>query len=685
MDQTAKQILIVGAGQGGTHLLRTFHTLPNFEVIAITDIRPEAPGFALAKYWGIPTGDDYLLWLQTTFVDIIFEATGQEEVYRHLEQVKPEGTLLVPGSIANLLMSLIAMKEQLIGRLKRQETELQAMINSTHDAMIAVDEQGRISLFNRSAERLIQLKAEDVLNQPVSQVVPNSRLDIVLHTGIPELNQEQQLTDDARIVTNRVPILTDDGKIIGAVAVFRDISDILELAEEITDLKEIQSLLKAIIHSTEDAISIVDEQGLGMMINPAYTRLTGMKEEDVLGKPADVDISEGQSMHMQVLKTKHPVRGVRMKVGPYGKEVVVNVAPIMVGDQLRGSVGIIHDMTEMKQLTDELAHAKQMLRTLQAKYTFQDMIAESEGMKLAVEQALNVASTPATVLLRGESGTGKELFAHAIHHASPRRNQQFVRVNCAAIAENLLESELFGYEEGAFTGAKKGGKKGYFEEAHSGTIFLDEIGELPMGVQVKLLRILQEKEIIRVGGTEPIPIDVRVIAATHANLEKMIQEQRFREDLYYRLNVIPIMIPPLRLRKQEFPMLIQHILRKLNLEYRRMVQEIDPDALQFLLDYDWPGNVRELENILGRAMISMHVQERMIQLHHLPPLGHTPKVISNSVGVEELEPLHCHLEQMERNYIRQALQACDGNKTKAAALLQISVRNLYYKIQRYGL
>src|SRR5699024_1000313 len=241
-----------------------------------------------------------------------------------------------------------------------------------------------------------------------------------------------------------------------------------------------------------------------------------------------------------------------------------------------------------------------------------------------LEQAKVGAKTPATVLLRGKSGTGKELFAHAIHNESERKHNKFIRVNCAAIAESLLESEMFGYEEGAFSGAKRGGKKGLFEEANMGSIFLDEIGELSLNMQAKLLRVLQENEIVRVGGTDPVAIDVRIITATNLNLEKAIINKTFREDLYYRLNRLPIYIPSLRERISDLPLLTDHLTRKLNMEYGRNVTSIAKEAMQRLKTYNWPGNVRELENVIGRAMIYMDMNKEEIQLRHLPDFHPTP-------------------------------------------------------------
>src|SRR5699024_7251325 len=310
----------------------------------------------------------------------------------------------------------------------------------------------------------------------------------------------------------------------------------------------------------------------------------------------------------------------KMRVGPYKKEVLVNVAPIIVDGKLKGSVAVIHDTSEIKELTTELKKAKQMIRNLEATYTFDDIVGESSEMTIAVEQAKIGAKTPATVLLRGHSGTGKELFAHAIHNESDRKYNKFIRVNCAAIAESVLESELFGYEEGAFTGAKAGGKKGLFEEANMGSIFLDEIGELSLQMQAKLLRVLQEKEVVRVGGTSPISLDVLIITATNINLERAITNNEFREDLYYRLNRLPIYIPSLEERLSDLHQLTSHMMTKVNQLYGRNVTSITDQAMDILHQYHWPGNIRELENVISRAVIFMDVTESEITADYLPNL-----------------------------------------------------------------
>lgn len=397
-------------------------------------------------------------------------------------------------------------------------------------------------------------------------------------------------------------------------------------------------------------------------------------------------------MHMKVLQTRQPVKGVSMKVGPNKRPVVVNVAPIIINGKLKGSVGVIHDISEIKKLTEELEQAKSLIRRITAKYTFDDIIGQSELIKAAINLAQHAAETPATVLLRGESGTGKELFAQAIHNASSKKAGPFVRVNCAAIAESLLESELFGYEEGAFTGAVRGGKKGYFEEANGGTIFLDEIGDINLAVQAKLLRVLQEKEIIRVGGIKPIAIDFRVIAATNANLEQRIKEGSFREDLYYRVNVVPIFVPPLRGRREDIPMLAAHFVKKLGQDYGRKIARIEPKVNEILAAHDWPGNVRELENVVARAIINMNYNEESILPKYIPGLGQDGGLVSPGLADESIGSfgaVHSTLDQIlasvEKAVIIKTLETSKNNKTEAAKKLGIAVRSLYYKLEKHNI
>ncbi|GLH65023.1 MULTISPECIES: sigma-54-dependent Fis family transcriptional regulator [Bacillaceae] len=681
-----KKVLIIGAGNGGTALLKLLEKTTMFQIVAVVDINEKACGIKLAKEMNIATGTDWRAFTSEE-IDLIIEATGKQEVLDEIRKHCSPNTIVVPGTVAHIMAELVEEKEMLIAKLKSETTRRGLIFNSAHDGMIVVDEFAYITDINNSAAEMIEVDKEEVIGKHILEVIPTSGLPRVLKTKQTEFHQELKLENGKKIITTRIPMIDETGKLFGALAVFKDITELVKLAEEITDLKEMRMMLEAIIHSSEEAISVVDEHGNGILINPAYTRITGLTEEEVIGKPATADIAEGESMHMQVLKTRRPVRGVRMKVGPKNRDVVVNVAPIIVDGVLKGSVGVIHDVSEIQRLTAELNRARQIIRTLEAKYSFADIIGTSEGIKVAIEQAKVAAKTPVTILLRGESGTGKELFAHAIHNASDRKYNKFIRVNCAAIPETLLESELFGYEEGAFSGAKRGGKRGLFEEANNGSIFLDEIGELSANTQAKLLRVLQEGEIVRVGGTKPIPINVRVIAATNVNLEKAIAEGTFREDLYYRLNRMPIYIPPLRARKEDIPALCQHLIQKLNQDYGRNVEGVTSAALDLLLAYDWPGNVRELENVLGRAMIFMKFNEVMIDVHHIPPLDISRADSSPHKNEKETEirPLEEMVEQYEASIIKQALRKYNNNKTATARALGISIRNLYYKLEKYNI
>ncbi|MEE3953239.1 sigma-54-dependent Fis family transcriptional regulator [Peribacillus frigoritolerans] len=684
-----QKVMIVGGGVGGTTVLKLLSESEVFSIVCMADTNESAEGMLAAKERRIPTVTNWSKGLERD-LDIIFDTTGDPSVYKKIKRDMGEQTILIPGSVALIMTKLFEEKNRLISKLENTSAKMDLILNTTSEGMVVIDHEGFIIMFNDSAERASDTKREDVIGRHIKDFIPATGLLRVMQTNQKEVNQEITLGNGMELITTRIPLVNADKEIIGAFAVFRNKMEAVRLAEQITDLKEIQTMLQAIIQSSDEAISVVDDQGRGLLINPAYTRITGLTKTQVIGKPASIDIYEGESMHMKVLQTKKPVRGVNMRVGPKHKEVIVNVAPIIVDGCLKGSVGVIHDVSEIQALTHELNRARQIIRTLQAKYSFDDIIGASEEMKLPIEQAKLSARTPATVLLRGESGTGKELFAHAIHNASDRKFNKFVRVNCAAISESLLESELFGYDEGAFTGASRGGKVGFFEEANQGSIFLDEIGELPANIQAKLLRVLQEKEIVRVGGTKPIPINVRVIAATNINLEQAIASGSFREDLYFRLNRMPIFIAPLRKRKEDLRELAEHLINKINQEYGRSIEGITAAAIHKMQIYNWPGNVRELENILGRAIIFMKLNETIIDIHHIPdfieeiPLKQE-KLLMKPSGYVSGKPLSEIIDQYEAEIIQQAFHTHQGNKTLTAKALGISVRNLYYKMEKLKL
>jgi len=350
----------------------------------------------------------------------------------------------------------------------------------------------------------------------------------------------------------------------------------------------------------------------------------------------------------------------------------LGIVASMIGQAIK-----IHRLIEedKRRLVDENTHLRQELRE---RYGFANLVGSSGPLRQIFEQVTQVAGTSTTVLIRGESGTGKELIAHAIHYSSLRAKKPFVKVSCAALPDSLIESELFGYEKGAFTGAEAR-KKGRFELADGGTLFLDEIGDINLATQVKLLRVLQEREFERVGGTETIKSNVRLVAATNKDLEKAIAAGTFREDLYYRLNVFTIFIPPLRERKSDLLLLVDHFLEKFAREHSRSIKRISTPASDMLASYHWPGNVRELENTLERAVLMCDGE--VIHGHHLPPSLQT----AEASGTVTRVALGDAVSAYEKDLIQDALKTTRGNRAKAARLLDTTERIINYKVRRYGI
>jgi DNA-binding NtrC family response regulator len=330
---------------------------------------------------------------------------------------------------------------------------------------------------------------------------------------------------------------------------------------------------------------------------------------------------------------------------------------------------------EKRALKRETENLREQVRQ---RARFHNIIGDSSQLQAVYDMVKRAATTKATVLILGESGTGKELIAQAIHHESQRRDKAFVKVHCAALSEGLLESELFGHEKGAFTGAV-GRKEGRFELADGGTLFLDEIGEISPSVQVKLLRVLQQREFERVGGTQTLKVDVRIVAATHRDLVGEVKAGRFREDLYYRLNVVAVTLPPLRERKSDIPALVSHFLEKYSDSYGKEVRGLAPGTLQALLSYDWPGNIRELENAIERAVVLAPGNE--LTTDDLPPVLRGPRPVGASPS--SLIP-GATLAQIEREAILRTLEMVGGSTTRAAEILGISVRKVQYRLKEYG-
>jgi sigma-54 dependent transcriptional regulator, acetoin dehydrogenase operon transcriptional activator AcoR len=402
---------------------------------------------------------------------------------------------------------------------------------------------------------------------------------------------------------------------------------------------------------------------------------------------------EGSNLEEYVFMWKNYLRQVKRNEFVMDEEVQItrnglresfnmNVYPLTDGDgTISGSVVTLRDMKRVYKMVNKYTG-------MQARYNFEDLIGESDEIKKIIEYCRNVSDSPSTILIQGESGTGKEVLAQSIHNFSSRRDGGFVAINCGAIPETLIESELFGYTEGAFTSAKKGGKPGKFELANGGTLFLDEIGEMPLDMQVKLLRALQERMITRVGGDKTITVDVRIIAATNRNLLDQVKEGKFRQDLYYRLSVIPVYIPPLRNRREDIPMLISFFLNLKSVKLRKHLPDMDNRLFKKLVHYEWPGNVRELENFIEKYVNLEGNLEWADEIMNADVTRNQQQFQSSEV----LSSNHADypkevvtLEQMELEAIENAIKVFEGNMTRVAAALGISRNALYQKIKKSGI
>lgn len=673
-----QNVLIIGAGTGGTIILELLQNLDFMKVIAMIDKDEQAPGIIQAREMAIPYGNDWELYMDDQ-LHIIFDVTGDDAVFKQLLKKRPSQAVLIPGSIANIIVQLLQENHTYTKQIHAEVHKQRLIFDSLDEGMIGINATGQIDFFNKRAAEMVGMPIEKAIGKTIFEVVPESRLQHVFETGIAEVNQEHTIGDQLEIVTSRFPLVNAKGESIGAFAVFKDMTEALTLAKEITDLEKVQTMLEAIIHSSDDAISVVDENGYGILVNPAYTRITGLTEKEIIGKPATADISEGESIHMRVLETKKPVRGVNMRIGEKNHEVIVNVAPILVDDELKGSVGIIHDMTEMRSLMDELDQARAIIRELEPTATFEDIRGHSPMVKIAIEQARLAANNDFTVLVRGEVGSGKELFANAIHSEGKRRFNKFIRVNCGAIPAHLLEEKLFGKQD------EQEINIGLFEEVDEGTLFLDEIADLPLSVQRKLLHYLKTGEFSAIHDDAVKKASVHLIAATSQNLEKAMHEGRFLDELYYLLSRIAIQVPPLRERKEDILQVVRHLLLKLNKTLGMNVERLSASAESILQQYDWPGNIRELENVLNRAMIYMGQSDMVLEADDVNKSLFSTNQEQQNIDLPEKSTLTAMMDEYEKSILEKALGENDGNKSETAIRLGISLRSLYYKLEKFNL
>ncbi|WP_186429446.1 sigma 54-interacting transcriptional regulator [Clostridium sp. BSD9I1] len=555
------------------------------------------------------------------------------------------------------------------------------IINNINDGIIVTNTNGKINIINKIAQDILNIDEHYGIGRIISDLIPE-----VLEFQLPKRNYKKtnknvKLGKKVILIT-RVPMI-ENNEIKEVIYVFKDITEKESIKNELISEKNWNDILKQALNMAYEGIVIVDKNGYITMISKGYAEFLGIDDKKVIGKHA-TDVIENTRMHI-VVKTGKEEEAQLQKIG--NKYMMATRTPLFINGEIQGAVGkvLFKNAKELEFLHKKFskvqkeleAYKEQFQEKNSARYTFADIVGNSDGIMEAKKLSKKAALTDSNVLLIGESGTGKELFAHSIHKNSNRKYGPFVKVNCGAIPSDLLESELFGYEGGAFTGAKKEGKIGKFELADGGTIFLDEIGDMPLHMQVKLLRVLQEKEVERVGGVSPKNIDIRIIAATNQKLDSMVKEGKFRADLYYRLNVVTVRIPPLRERKDDIILLSKFLCDKISKKLNREKCIVSNEALEYMKGYKWEGNIRQLENAIERAINIMENTNNLLLPKHLPKEITGVEIDFNILKLEDA------IWQAERNAIINAIKMCKGNKQKAAKELGISRTTLYEKVNKY--
>lgn len=473
------------------------------------------------------------------------------------------------------------------------------------------------------------------------------------------------------------------------IIIVQEISEAEKVVNELETVKQYHAILETSLEHAYDGIVMIDPKGIVQWVSRQMCELFSLEEESVIGRKWKETLPH---LHLEkVFETREPELSDILEF--QGIRYIVSRLPVIQDGKFIGVIGKVtfRQLLEVRQLFQRLEAAenkmkfyeKQLRVAEKSRYSWEDIVSQDPKIERIKRSASKAAKGLSTVLIRGESGTGKELFTHAIHGSSGRKDHPLVTVNCAAIPEHLLESEFFGYEEGAFTGAHRNGKLGKFDLANGGTLFLDEIGDMSLPLQAKMLRVLQDKEFYRVGGTTRIQADVRIIAATNKPLEQMVYNGTFREDLFYRLNVISFQIPPLRARKNDIPLLCSKLIEQLNRLLGTSIVGIEDEAMERLLSYDWPGNVRELRNVLERGMI--FAEHGKIYSHDLPDYVVESSNLKDTIKNERHPYDSQSLKEQEKITIIEALQRTNGNKSATAKLLGISRSSLYDKLKRFHL
>ncbi|OMP66523.1 Fis family transcriptional regulator [Domibacillus epiphyticus] len=546
-----------------------------------------------------------------------------------------------------------------------------------------IDLQGMIQFVNKKGAALLNLEA-DQQHISIFKLVPG--MESLLFFEEKESISEVHI-GDRKVIFNHSPLYSK-GELCGISALFEEEKYYEGLLKELDSYKNLNLDLKAIFDTSYDVIYVSDHQGVTLRVSSACKELWGKEEKELVGKSV-YELEEAgiykPSVTRLVLEKKETVSLIQTT--KTGRRLKVVGTPIKDenGEIIR-VVNASRDITEVSRLQSELNEMKQLIEGYKKELndlrsrteTETQLVYRSKEMNQVISLAQRVADVDSTVLILGETGVGKEVIANYIHKSSPRSEKPFITINCGAIPENLLESELFGYEKGAFTGAVKQ-KLGLFELASEGTLFLDEIGEMPLPLQTKLLRVIQEQQLVRVGGTKPIAINIRLITATNRNLLEEVKKGAFREDLYYRLNVIPIKIPALRYRKDDVLPLILHFVEVFNQKYMRTAK-ISNSALDVLQEYEWPGNVRELQNIIERLVVL--TEKEMISQSELEGLFYpSGRRESKSVVVNNIIPLKECVEEAE-NQLLQLAKRKYASTSEIASVLGVNQSTISRKMQR---
>ena len=564
------------------------------------------------------------------------------------------------------------------------------MVESAHNGIMAVNREGIIQVFNRAARQILGLGDTSPVGRHHAEVAPDIWPDLksIMDSGVARLGQQIQIRDRV-ILANRTPVRSR-GEVIGIVSVFSDLEEAERILTELEAHRRLTQELEAIIEGSYDGIYVTDGKANTLRVNRAYERISGFRREELVGRTMDELVEAGyldRSVSLEVLRGGEPVTIMQDIRG--GKQVMATGTPFTNPEtgEIELVVTNVRDITELNNLRSQLQRLKattrfysgELERLKALKEVSMTVVARSPGMQSVLDVAVRVAQFQTTVLITGETGVGKGLLARLVHEVSPRKDRPFLKINCGSIPAALLESELFGYEPGAFTGASVKGKPGLFEVAHEGTVFLDEIVELPTELQVKLLHILEDRSFTRVGGTEKHSVDIRVIAATNQDLEQAVRDRKFREDLYYRLKVVPIELPPLRQRREDILPLATHFLQRFNHTHGKAVR-LGPGVADRLMEYGFPGNVRELENMVEHMVVMATGEE--VSAEGLPDLLGEGRRPGRPLTLDR--PLPQLLAELERRVLEEGL-ARWRSTYRMARHLGVNQSTIVRKLKKHGL